>query len=310
MANKWKVCVQTASWYDNLFGGDKGADEAFAFIKSCGFDAVDYNINHMMPAGPLYRGERTTFFDASLEELLAYYRPVREASEKHDVAIAMAHGLFPMALEGNDELNEYILMATEKIIAIMGYLGCPALVVHPVVRDDKQVEWETNLAIYRRLMPTAKKYGVTICLENMFTAPNGHILAGACADAEEACRYIDQLNEEAGEEIFGYCFDIGHANLTGRHLYRDLVTLGKRLTVLHIHDNDSIDDLHLIPYTQKRRGAVDWEGFIRGLRDAGYEGPLDFETFAGVGLVPQELNAAALRFIAEIGRYFAAKLAQ
>jgi len=309
MANKWKVCTQTACWYDDLFGAEAGADAAMAFIKNCGFDAVDYNIDHTLSTYALAKGEKNTFYDASVEELQAFFQPLKEASEKHDVAIAMAHAPFPMAFEGKDAVNDYIIMAVEKIIAIMGYLNCPALVVHPVVRDDKQVEWETNLSIYRRLMPAARKYGVTICLENMFTAPNGHILGGACSDANEACRYIDLLNEEAGAEVFGYCFDIGHANLTSRHLYNDLVTLGKRLTVLHIHDNDSVSDLHLLPYTQKRSGAVDWDGFIRGLRDAGYEGPLDFETFAGVGLVPKELTAAALKFISEVGRYFVSKLA-
>ena len=302
MANKWKVSTQTAFWFDHRADDISRADEALAFIKSCGFDAVDFNIDVKLHNSLLFHGERNTFFDASVEELLEYYRPLREASQKHDVAIAMAHGLFPMVLEGHDELNEYIIMATEKIIAIMAYLDCPALVVHPTNRDDKAQEWELNLAVYRRLIPAAKKYGVTICLENM---PNG-----ACSEAEEACRYIDLLNEEAGEEIFGYCLDIGHVNISTRTLYHDLVTLGKRLTVLHIHDNDGVGDHHLMPYTQRRNGAVDWEEFIRGLRDAGYEGPLSFETFAGIGLAPPELTENSLRFIAGIGRYFASRLAE
>ena len=53
---------------------------------------------------------------------------------------------------------------------------------------------------------------------------------------------------------------------------------------------------------------MDWEDFIAGLRDIGYKGALNFETFAGVDLVPQEIGEAALRFIAAIGRYFAARL--
>lgn len=307
MAGKNLICVQTGNWYDKRFGGDAHADEAFAFIKSCGFNAVDFNIDQTMNAGLISRGERNTFYDASLEELLELYRPVREAALRHGVAISSGHGLFPMIIDGKDDLNDYIIMATEKIIAIMAYIGCHALIVHPACRNDKAHEWEINMAMYRRLIPAAKQYGVKICLENIPSHNGHHVVMGCCCDVQEACRYIDTLNAEAGEDVFGFCFDIGHANNTCRILSNDIRTLGKRLTTLHIHDNDAASDLHLIPYTQKR-GAVDWEDFIAGLRDIGYEGPLNFETFAGVDLMPQEIGEAALRFIAAIGRYFASRL--
>ena len=34
--------------------------------------------------------------------------------------------------------------------------------------------------MYRKLMPAARKYGVKICLENMFATQNGHKVARAC----------------------------------------------------------------------------------------------------------------------------------
>ena len=88
--------------------------------------------------------------------------------------------------------------------------------------------------------------------------------------------YIDKLNAEAGGDMFGYCFDLGHANLVGANIREFVRALGDRLTVLHLHDNDAVTDQHLAPMTQKK---TDWEGLILGLRDINYRGAINFETF-------------------------------
>lgn len=306
MSKELSVSVQTGDWYDVLFQGDARADEAFAFIRSCGFDTLDYNLDHTLPIKNILDGTLNTFYDADVAELLERYRPVKEALEHHGVSFGQAHAPFPTYVEGAAQTNEYLIQVFEKECAILQYLGCPALVIHPFTCNDKEKEKEINLSLYRRLIPAAKKYNVKICLENMFQFPNGHGVIGACGDAAEACWYIDTLNAEAGEAVFGYCFDVGHANLCGRNLRNELRLLGDRLTILHIHDNDGLNDLHLIPYTQKAGGknTTDWEGLLEGLRDIHYRGTLNFETFDGLYDVPEELVPAMLRLIHEIGCYF------
>ena len=164
--------------------------------------------------------------------------------------------------------------------------------------------------MYRRLIPAARLTGVKVCLENLFVTRDGRALPRACADAGEACRYIDLLNAEAGCEAFGFCFDVGHANITGRNLAQDVRTLGKRLTVLHMHDNNGVRDQHMLPLTQKSAAGVptDWEGFLQALSEIGYAGPLNFETFAAVDMVPAPLQPATLRYVAAIGAYFRDRL--
>lgn len=310
MQNELRVSVQTGDWYDQLFQGDEHADEAFAFIRSCGIDTLDYNMDHTLPIQNICDGTLNTFYDASIEELLERYRPVKEAMERNGVSFGQTHAPFPTYVEGADEVNRYLIQVFEKECAILQYLGCPALVVHPFTCNDKEKEKEINLSLYRQLIPAAKKYGVKICLENMFQMPNGHGVVGACGDAAEACWYIDTLNAEAGEDVFGYCFDVGHANLCSRNLRNEIRMLGDRLTILHIHDNDGLDDLHLIPYTQKkyRKNTTDWEGFLEGLRDINYRGTINFETFAGLYDVPKELIPSFLRLIADIGNYFKSRI--
>ena len=47
---------------------------------------------------------------------------------------------------------------------------------------------------------------------------NGYIYEGTCTDAVEACYYVDTLNDIAGEKLFGFCFDTGHALAASRLL--------------------------------------------------------------------------------------------
>ena len=118
------------------------------------------------------------------------------------------------------------------------------------------------------------------------------------------------LNEMAGEECFGICYDTGHANITGKDHYPEILAYGKHLKVLHLHDTDGVHDNHLIPYTGRYldRQATDWEGILKALAVIGYEGSLNFEIESGITAFPAEARADAMRLVASIGKCFAAKI--
>lgn len=298
-----KIGVQSAYWYS-----DKNPDACFRYIRECGFDAVDFNIDSKLPGDAIRKGPLTAFFDQSVEELCEYYRPLKEAAEKNGVFISQMHAPFPLWIRDNDAVNDYMITVVEKVCAVCAFVGCPAVVVHPITLPDKEEEIRVNMEMYRRMIPAGKKYGVKLCLENLFTSFRGRLIEGACTDPAEACMYLDTLNAEAGEEIFGFCFDVGHANLTARSIEKYLKCIGKRLTILHIHENDGTGDLHMIPYTHTRSNGkdpnCDWEGFINGLRAIGFEGTLSFETFRVLTNFPKPLHTDALRMISAIGKYF------
>ena len=123
---------------------------------------------------------------------------------------------------------------------------------------------------------------------------------------------IDQMNEKFGSEILGFCFDTGHANLIGVDFENFITTLGKRLKVLHIHDNDGISDLHQIPFSftrnRENKSSTDWDGFIRGLRNIRFDGVLSFETAPVLSAYPKEMKQDTMKFIAQIGKYFAEEI--
>ena len=300
-----KVGVQSAGWYDK-----NEPMKSFEYIKSCGFEATDFNIDHYLNTGKLDKeGLMPTFFDKSTEEILEFFTPLKEASEATGVAIAQMHAPFPVWFKEKDEVNDYIRMALDKCFAVCEYIHCPAIVVHPVSRSTKEKEWDTNMELYRNLIPLIKKYrGVKICLENIFSRRPNRIIEGRLSNAADACRMIDELNAEAGGDYFGFCLDVGHANLTNRNIKEYVKELGSRLTILHIHDNNGLEDLHMIPYSYLATGSshvCDWEGFVEGLKEIGYKGVLAFETFRIFSAYPKAVHTEALRLISAIGHYWA-----
>ena len=125
---------------------------------------------------------------------------------------------------------------------------------------------------------------------------------GVCSDAEEACRYVDTLNEMAGEKCFAFCLDTCHSLMLGKDMRKFIHRVGHRIEVLHMNDNEGSDDLHTMPYT----GVLDWNRTLDALRDVGYQNTINFEII--LGQIPEEICPQALRYIAGVGRYIAGKL--
>ena len=304
-----KTGIQNGILYD-----DGNFEWGLEVVKHAGFDCIDFNIDTKLDYASIRDGGEDLFFTQSDEALKEYYQPQKDAMAKAGITMSQMHGPFPVYVPGNEKATDILLKATEKCLMLCEFFNCPYLVVHPytVQLESEEKEREINLFIYKSLVPAAKKYGVGICLENMFKSHNGRIFGGACADAADACAYIDELNSFAGEKIFSFCFDLGHATLCARNIRRDINLLGERLTVLHIHDNDGIRDNHVQPYSQKRGAhagyVTDWEGFIGGLKDIDFKGVLSFETFAALYDLPKELYPVMVNYVGGVAKYFAGLL--
>lgn len=284
-----------------------GVDQTYKLVKEAGFDAVDVNLDHLLTGSQIRAGEHVPAFDGTDEECLAYFRPWKDAAEKYGIENYQAHALFPGYTCDHDEAyNDYLLEALKKTIMGCAFIGCRRLVVHPFFfsyekQMDKKTEWDVNIQRYSALIPAAKKYGVKILLENMFTHCRGKIYSAICSDISTACQYIDTLNEIAGEKIFGFCLDTGHLLLLGLDVKNAMLQLGKRIEAFHVHDNDGVSDQHLAPYM----GKLDWNRFVEGLKEISYDGVLSFETFNVWNCVDHELCPSLMKFIAETGRMFA-----
>lgn len=299
-----KLCIQLSPLCDFL-----GIDESFAYMHECGVDQVDFGFGRWISGEQIRSGEHA-MMDEPFEVMKKLVDPYLEAAKKHGVAIGQTHAPFPCWLPDYDIL-ERMTEVTKMAIKLTGYMGCRYCVVHPLhptkakERLSPKAEWELNKKYYTDLIPTLKECGVICCTENMFHANEERMyLASACSEFDVAARWVDDLNAIAGEELFGFCFDVGHVNITRGNMYNALVTMGKRIKVLHVHDNEGVVDQHLCPYM----GNIDWEDFIEGMRDIGYEGDFSFETFRVLRVFPKELAKSCIRLIADTGRYLIGRI--
>lgn len=301
--------VQTSGVIEDEHPGD-----GFFMLKRAGFSCVDFSMNGYLKNSDIYKSVINHFFSQSIRDLEAFFRPHKEAAEAAGIRIHQMHMPYPVYVPGAaEEINEYLSRTVApKSMEICAFLDCSYIVVHGLRLarhlGSEQREWCRTEAFLDFLAPMAKEMGIIICIENLYDSVGNCLFEGSCCNAARAAERIDRINERYGAEILGFCFDTGHANLIGLDFENFITTLGHRLKVLHIHDNDGRQDLHQIPFTfamaRENKASTDWEGFIRGLRKIRFDGVLSFETAPALSTFPKEMKESVLGFIAQIGQYF------
>lgn len=294
---------------------DENPLEGFEMLKRAGFNCCDFSLNGYLKNTDIYQDKLNRFFDKSVTELTEFFRPHKEAADTAGIEINQMHMPCPIYVpKGNAELNDYLWnLVAPKSMKICRFLKCTNIVIHgfKLARflGSEDAEWEQTEKFIDSIAPMAKEYGITICMENLYDGIGGRLIEGPCCDAHKAVERIDRINDRYGAEVLGFCFDTGHANLVGLDMEKFITTLGHRLKVLHIHDNDGIGDLHQIPFTftktRENQPSTDWDGFIRGLEAINFKGVLSFETAPVLTAFPDALKEDVLGFIAKIGEHFA-----
>jgi sugar phosphate isomerase/epimerase len=155
---------------------------------------------------------------------------------------------------------------------------------------------ERTYRLYRDLLPYAQEYGVKICTENImeWNGQLGHCIPNACGEIDDFCQVIDAI----GTEWMGACLDTGHSFLARTDTAEMIRRLGKeRLYMLHIHDNQGLQDTHSLPYF----GSIDFAPIMKALGEIEFDGLLDFETFPPLERVPEDLVPDILFLTLRIG---------
>ncbi|MBE6689334.1 MAG: sugar phosphate isomerase/epimerase [Ruminococcaceae bacterium] len=270
--------ISTSTDYHFKLFGEKNALKVF---KDAGFDALDYSLFTHNDYGPTAKGEICELYSRPKNEVLEYFSDIKRVADTVGIEIGQVHAPFPSYTSSNPEANANILKLLDLSVEITAALGSEYLIIHPActkgriydigVEECKAV----NMELYGALIPTAKKCGVKICTENMWTVDpaTNKKCATVCSHAHELADYVDTLNEMAGERIFYVCLDVGHTSLTDDDPAEALRILGDRTATLHIHDTDGIVDSHTLPYL----GVVKWDSFFTAMRETGYKGNFNFE---------------------------------
>lgn len=139
------------------------------------------------------------------------------------------------------------------------FYGIPVMVVHLSSGNPAPRISDVGYSRLERLMEHTEAKGVTVAYENQRFLAN--------------LAYVMEQFPTAR-----FCWDVGHeACFTDGRRYMPL--FGKRLSALHVHDNDMKynSDLHLIPYD----GKIDFECVAREIAQIGYGGSLMLELSRG-----------------------------
>lgn len=290
----------------------------FDMLAAAGFSCADFSLNEFLLNTELYKGNKNDFFSKSIDELKEFFEPYKEGAAKAGIRINQMHMPYPMYVPTvSDDINDFLRREMmPKSIEICAFFGCRNIVVHGLKLShflgSEEAEWAKTEEYLSDLAPMAKELNVTMCIENLYTSIGNHIVEGSCCNAARACERIDRINARYGAEVLGFCFDTGHANIVGIDMEDFITTLGHRLKVLHIHDNDGRQDLHQIPFlfarTRENKPSTDWDGFVRGLKAADFHGVLSFETAPVLTSFPDEMKEDALELIAKVGRYFGGRI--
>lgn len=217
--------------------------------------------------------------------IAAHFSALHSYAAARGVEIFQSHA--PYALFPH-YLGEKFWNDTLKALAATSAAGARCCVFHPLVfplygkRDLWKEELDFNLKFFERLLPHLEKYGVTLCLENLFDWDKGEMRKIFISEIAGLNEYLSRLDEK----YFGACLDTGHLFLFGGKPAEAVLSLGGRLKTLHLHDNDGVKDRHVLPLM----GAADWPGFSEALRRTGYEGTLNLE------LKPLPYTAASPKF--------------
>lgn len=200
--------------------------------------------------------------------------------------IPQGHLLFNRGLVNADTV-EYLMPQLDLLAAA----GVQKAILHATGGMDlpEKVRYECLVKNIRKLSEYVEGTGVTLCLENMFSAPH--------------CRSVEQLKSlirDAGGKNLAICLDTGHLHLSNcqkvlAQSQREFILgAGELLQALHITENNGLGDTHQMPFSA--RYGIDWKEVLQALRDINYKGLFNLEIL-GERNAPMPIKRAKLAFI-------------
>lgn len=233
-------------------------------MKEHGYDCVDFQ-ELMTMDSPLYA--------LSDEEFALTLNAIRDTAAENGLEIYQLHSLWPTAGDETEEGRQKSLWYYRRSILGAKHLGCKRVVVHPWMphgwnNGTPEEFFEINVRLMQALMPTARECGVYVCLENMPFRKGTTF-----STVEEWIAVLDAVNDEYAKA----CLDTGHLEAMEVDPYVCVLAVKNYLEAMHVHDSRRAMDLHLFPY----QGALDWESFVRGLREIHFDGCISLETQVG-----------------------------
>ncbi len=136
--------------------------------------------------------------------------------------------------------------------------------------------WEINLEYFRELLKTAIENDVIICLENL------PFKDFSMATPEKVLEFVREINSDH----FKICLDTDHVQTFTNEAGEVVRKLGSEIKAFHIHDSIYGMDPHMFPYF----GRINWDDFLKAVKEIGFKGVFSLETMASPKLDPESFD--------------------
>ena len=222
-------------------------------LKGLGYDAIDVGFTRVIYHDDPYPHEDILDRDDWEKNLDPYIEEAKAVGLK----IATTH--LPYRYDYTDTESEkfaYCHPLAVRSLQASEYLGAEWAVMH-VSTVEGTVEYA------KRLFAESGVKNIGLAIENMAKRP-----------INELIEVVDILAAD-GYKV-GICLDIGHAHINkfiDNNVVEVIAAMGKRIKMLHVHDNNRATDMHKAPFM----GTAPWADVMKALKEAGYEGEFNFE---------------------------------
>ena len=175
--------------------------------------------------------------------------------KQNDLSIIFAHLGYQKINDIWTSEGEYFVDRYKKNILDCHNLGIDMVVLHPCSGFKAPEPNEIGLNRYRQIVDYAKSLDVKVTIENTKIREHIHYL-------------LDNIEDDN----FGLCFDAGHFHCNFKDDW-DFKKYIDRVFCVHFHDNNGLDDQHLLPFD----GSVNWNLIKDRLNEVNYNGPVTME---------------------------------
>ncbi|MBR5528541.1 MAG: sugar phosphate isomerase/epimerase [Clostridia bacterium] len=269
---KKRISLSTGALQNEL-----GPYKMLEFAKESGLDAVDFEL-----IGQTVESENSVY-SKSDDEIFEYFDSIRKHAENCGIEIYQTHGRIK-AYNYDEEFYELECRSFRCDCIATKALGAKYCVVHNVHLgldapdcDQRKI----NNRMFDDYMHHAKEHGIVIAMENLgdTCTPDGRFGVDFFGDKAEFLRSYNEVSSKPGNaDHLCTCVDTGHINKATRFNttpppHEMILAMGNSVRCLHLNDNDSMTDQHLVPGA----GNIDWQKVLCALRDIGYEGVYNME---------------------------------
>ena len=253
-----KIATTTADFEEYVSSRDDVC-RILPMMRDSGFEHIDLNMYRSnQPDSPISRNTWERWAD-----------DIAETGARLGVDFVQAHSSDTAFDAGEQHDRE--LECVRRELRVCQKLGIRGMTIHAIYKPNTTREefMEANTRYYSELLRVAEETGVMVYTENTCTknCPTYYLVTGD--DMNELRERLDR------HPLFGFCWDVGHANVQRLNQYNEIITMGDGLQALHIHDNFA-DDTHGQPYS----GTCSYDQIMKGLVDVGYKGYFTLEAYS------------------------------